>query len=43
MAGTDVPADNRKITVLLDELKKAEVKYTGTNFKLVYELVNKAF
>jgi hypothetical protein len=26
----------------LDELNKAEVKYPGTNLRLVYELVNKA-
>jgi transposase len=35
-------ADNRIITVLLDELNKAEVKYPGTNLRLIYELVNKA-
>jgi transposase len=35
-------ADNRSIAVLLDELNKAEVKYPGTNLRLVYELVNKA-
>ncbi|RPI70069.1 MAG: helix-turn-helix domain-containing protein [Geobacteraceae bacterium] len=34
-------ADNRSITVLLDELNKAEVEYPGTNLHLVYELVNK--
>jgi hypothetical protein len=34
-------ADNRSITVLLDELNKAEVEYPGTNLRLVYELVNK--
>ena len=34
-------ADSRKITALLDELNKADVKYPGTNLKLVYELVNK--
>ena len=36
-------ADNRTITLLLDELNKAEVKYPGTNLQLVYELLNKAF
>ena len=36
-------ADNRTITVLLDELNKAEVKYPGTNLQLVYEIVNKVF
>ena len=34
-------ADNRSITVLLDELNKAEVVYPGTNLQLVYELVKK--